>query len=252
MRAIRRYGYPLTASEDFNGSTSGINFGTPASQDSGAAATYIALIYPTGSGEGGSSQLWSKVPSGSNDGPTFNIQDNTGTPGLQFRQGSTGSSGFPARNGANSTVTYNQWNLVAAVFDGSLTGANIKLYNGINGATIAETTYGAAANGTGSLRTGSGNTMFVGDRAGTDRSHLGSIAYIARYNTNLSLSNLQTIQTRGPAAFYSNCTFLWSNGRDYGPNALTGTGTNITSGTTPSVNNLLGFTGHLIGGRLAA
>lgn len=252
LRPIRRYAHVITASESFNGSTSDLSFGTAASQDYGPR-TLIALVYPTGTGENGAATIWSKVPSGSNDGPIFNIQHNSNAPGLQFRQGSTGSSAFPARNAANSTVTYNAWNLVAVTYAGGLTATtDIKLYNGISGATLAECSYGGSANGTGSVRTGSGNTMYVGDRAGTDRCFAGSIAYVASFNSALSLADLQAIQDHGPAAFYGSCTFLWSNGRDYGPNALTGTPTNVTSGTTPTVDNFLGFSGSRLDGRLAA
>lgn len=206
--------------EFYDATTSTRNFGLNPQLDTGPR-TIIALTYPEGSGEGTTGVIVGQQPTGGlNDGPRFSIEHASGSPNLQYRQSSSGSAGAPARNAAASSVTYNAWNHVAVTYDGGLTGSTaIRLFNGINGAQIAECSYGGAANGSGSIRTGVGNNYHIGNREDTDRTFNGSIAYVAQWNRVLDLQDIIRAQRQGPLAI-PGLVLLWANSRDYGPYKL--------------------------------
>lgn len=206
--------------EYYNATTSDRNFGQVKQLETGPR-TVLALLYPEGSGEGTSGVFLGQVPSGgSTNGPRFSIEDNSGAPGVQLRYGSSGTSNFPARNSANGVVTYNAWNLIGCTHDGGLTASTgMRIYNGINGAAIAEVAYGGAANGTGTLLDGTGNNFHIGNREDTDRTFNGSIAYVAQWNRVLTLQELGRAQRMGPLSV-PGIRLLWANGYDYGPYSL--------------------------------
>lgn len=232
----------ITGSEKYDGTTSLIPYGNHASQQP-IAQTTVVLCFPTGSGEVSTGTLWSVTPAGSNAGVRIYVGDNAGAPNVVFHGNSTGSTSNPARSTNGNTAVYNSWNHIAATWDGSLTAVGgIKIYNGVNWAAIAELVYASGVDGVTAADGGAGQNLTLGNRGNGDRTFLGSIAYIARWNRVLSLTELLLVQERGPGAVRAGMILCLYDGRDYGPYRLerTARGTAIVRGPAPQ-RTALGF-----------
>lgn len=204
--------------QSFNATTTDLNFGTrlPAV----TAQTMLALCNPVGIGEGTFGYLMARTPSASGSGPRVFIQDSSGAPQIVVAFHSSGGAGLPFRSSAFSSVTYGVPVFMAFRHDGSLTAANISIYQSIISKPLAELAYDTTSDGTTAFDAGAANNFHVGNRENTDRTFNGEIYFLARWNRMLALSELWKAQFDGPLSVPRGLIFCWANDRDYGPYQL--------------------------------
>lgn len=241
----------LTKVQDFGtDNQSYISFGTDATLESTDIRTIIALVYFKGAGGGNNGYVIGRTPSASVNGLRFFLNHNSGSPRITFGLDS-GSAGNPQRSGNNGGVAYSGWYYIAATTDGTLNQTGVKLYQAPEASSLVGVpSYATGGNGTGSLDANSGDTFYVGNRAGLDRGVNAKIAWIACYSDTKALADLQAIQTDGPLDHTTNMLFCWANGQDYSSGARTpaATGTSVTDDAVnlPANLDLGGATGITI------
>ena len=91
---------------------------------------------------------------------------------------------------STATISTGSWNHIAFTYDGSSTGAGVKLY--ING--VASTT---SSTGSLSATISSSNTIYLGSRNAADNFLQGALDECAVFNTELSASAISTIYNSG-------------------------------------------------------
>tara|TARA_R110000824_G_C15029608_1_gene659212 strand:+ start:25 stop:855 length:831 start_codon:yes stop_codon:yes gene_type:complete len=91
---------------------------------------------------------------------------------------------------STATVTTGAWNHIAFTYDGSSTGAGVKIY--INGAASTTSSTGAL-----SATISSSNTIYLGSRNAADNFFQGNLDECAVFNTELSASNITAIYGTG-------------------------------------------------------
>lgn len=204
--------------------------------------TFMVYYRPTAGGsENGTGYFVGKTPSASTAGPRFFTGHNTNAPNLGVGfQSSDG--GNPNRTSGNSMVTYGSWQHSAAVWTGAQTGASLTLYKGV-GATIAEVgSYSTTNNSAGSISDDSANVEYLMNRLGLDRALVADVAYIARWNRNLTLAELVEAQTNGPLRI-GGVVYCYANGAIFDPQgfgiAIGSRSTRVT-GAVPVANLELG------------
>lgn len=206
-------------SHRFNATTSDIEFDANDASQSPIAQSMLALVHPAGAGEGNNSYILAKVPSAGTQGVRFIVADSAGTPLLRLGFHTFSSAGNPLKV-SSTAMTYNDWWHIAGSWDGGTAHAGIHIYQGMNGAALAEVSYAASNNGSGTLDGGTGNQLHIGNREGNDRTHNGDIAYVARWDRVLTLDELLVAQRQGPLLVRRGLILFWANGRDYSTSRL--------------------------------
>lgn len=92
-------------------------------------------------------------------------------------------------------ATNNKWYFIAVTFNsGNAAGEAVQLYVGDLTASCAERTYGASTNGTGAVRSDTGNPLYLGNSAALTRSFPGHIGPIGIVNRELTLAECISLQ----------------------------------------------------------
>lgn len=200
-----------------------VNLGDDTS-DTSIEQTCLVYAKLAGAGGGDNSYVFGRTPSSSIDGHRVYIFHNSGSPRLAFG-GSCSGGGFntsrPNIEGENNSATIGSWGHYAAVWAGTNQAGSITLYKGV-GATLAEVGYsGGGSNSVGTPINSVGKPLYLFNRQGLDRHFQGDVAYIARWNRALTLTELRQAQNDGPLSVPDGLILCWANGQDYGPNAYT-------------------------------
>ena len=203
----------------FNATTTDYSYGAiNAFHNSDLPTTYLALIRPTGAGEGNFGYIASKTIASSATGFRFMVDHNTGSPRIVvgYASGNTG----PQRSSPAGSITYGKWTWVAFTFATGLAAANIAILIGEK--SVQEvTSYSAFTDGTGSFSNDATLNFHIGNREGGDRTFAGDIAMLVRWNTVLQRSEINRAIQTGPASYAREHQLLcWVAGVDVGPNAL--------------------------------
>lgn len=215
-----------------------IDLGSPAALDDIGAQTVIAYCRPSSSNPT-FGYLFSKVPSGTVNGPRLFLHDdgNGTTARLKFGAHSTGDAGYPAN--ANSAtagaVTYGSWQHLEATWDGGLLASGVRCY--VDG-TLAQGADLASDDGSGSIVADAANPYYMMNRYGLSREFVGDLAYFAVWNRVLNATERTTVRTNGPLAVTSGLVLVWANEQDYGPNTLApaGRSTHVAGALPPNVS----------------
>jgi hypothetical protein len=201
----------------------GWNYGTsPVGQDGATARTFMALFTPHGSGSLNNGQIWGRDSSGTR-GTRFLFQD-APAPGGNFQLGIACTTGqcVALTDATTWPILTGNWYWIVATTDGtSVTHASINLYGSVNGSSLQTITHkGTSTDGTGSQNNDSGISLGVGSRVvSSDRSLLGSLAWIAIWAGVKSLNECEQIRTsRWPGSSPNNLIFFeyGNGGIDYG------------------------------------
>lgn len=243
---------------------------TVTSTEAGASGRYIAydqaalddlgsqtiMVYakPTASGGGGFGYLFGKTPSNSIDGNRLFVDHNGGSPKLTFGASSTGGTGLPTASTTAGTVTYSSWANFCITWDGTLNGSGINLY--IDGTDQRDA--GSLTDGSTSVKSDAADPVYIMNRQGLTREHVGDYAYIAIWDRVLNSTERATARNDGPLDVPSGLVLLFANDADLGPGAYTQTGrsTRVTGSSPP--NTALGgsgsaaLAGAAVGGATAA
>lgn len=188
----------------FNATSTLFDYGALTGEfDSNSTFTVLALVRPVGSGEGGFSYIFGKVPSSTINGARFFIDHNAGSPRLTIGLDSA-TAGVPLRAGTTGLVAYGNWYWVAATSLGTVTATDLRLYSARYGDQLREQAYGTATNGTTALDANTAESWTIGNRAGSDRTFNGDIALICRWNKALSLHDLREAVLHGPLSVERN------------------------------------------------
>lgn len=185
----------LNASMDFDGSDDYITLGSPAAYDDMSAFTIAAWIYPTGWGEGSYGRIIDK--DGAND-LSFLLYNGASENSIQLFRGRTTTDA--QANAANNSISLNQWQHVAGVFD--QTTNTIQIF--IDG---QEVSYATQEGGSGNLDSDAADTLYIGNNAATTRTFDGQIDDLRIYNYPLSQAQIEKIMLggkAGSAASFSN------------------------------------------------
>lgn len=200
-----------------------VNLGND-TNDTSIAQTMLVYTKLTGAGGNNIGYVFGRTPSSSIDGHRFYIFHGSGTPGTAFGGSCSGgglNTSRPNREGANNSATLNSWGHYAAIWNGTNQQTGITLYAGI-GVDLAEVGYsGIGASSGGTPISSVGNPLYLFNRQGLDRHYAGDIAYIARWNRVLTLTELRQAQNDGPLSVPDGLILCWANGQDYGPSAYT-------------------------------
>ena len=202
----------------FNSTTTNYGYGVlNARHNSDIATTFLALIRPTGSGEGGFGYIAAKTIVGSSTGMRFFVDHNAGSPRLAAGYAS-GNAG-PQRSAPVGSITYGRWVWVAYTFVPGLLASNIAILQGEN--SVQEvSSYSVSTDGTGTFSTDATNNFHIGNRDGADRTFAGDIALVVRWNTALSRAGINEAIRRGPSTYQRDRQlFCWVAGLDIGPSA---------------------------------
>jgi hypothetical protein len=233
--------------EAFNATTSDLAFGLATTQDWAGPTTYLLYFYAAGAGENNLAYMVAKVPSAGTAGTRINLSDSSGTPQIQFGVTST-TANAPNRSSATGTFLYGVWTHAAITWPGSTTASTIQIYRGVSGVPLVEQAYASAGvNGSGTLNAGSGNNLHIGNRENTDRTYNGTLAYVARWNRVLPLTELRRAQQDGPLSVPEGLILCWSGGRDWSPSGLLATRTAVLMDGVGPQNNVLGMGYRTIG-----
>lgn len=203
----------------FNATTTNYGYGTlNAFHNSDLPTTFLALIRPTGAGEGNFGYILAKTLASSATGLRFMVDHNAGAPRLVagYSSGNTG----PQRSAPAGSITYGKWTWVAFTFSTGLAAAGISILQGEK--LVQEvTSYSAATDGTGSFSSDAGVNFHIGNRDGGDRTFAGDIAMVVRWNAVLESSEINRAIQTGPASYMRERQLLcWVAGVDIGPRAL--------------------------------
>ena len=151
--------------------------------------TASAWIYPRSLGVNNRGRIFDKANSTAPTGGwIFNVSNFTATNQLAFQHG---GSTVLIRSTAANTITLNQWQHVAATWDGSVTASNIHIY--ING---AEAAYNAATDGVG-LDSDSAEVLKIGNDKSFARTFDGIIDEARVYNRVLTPGEIKAIYNQG-------------------------------------------------------
>lgn len=214
---------------NFNATTSQYNYGNlSAGYNSNIPQTWLALIRPTGAGEGNFGYFASKVISATATGMRWMVDHNSGSPRVIFGVAS-GTSG-PSQGAPAGSITYGRWTWVAATYAGGTNASDIHLYQGQK--LLAEVaSYPSPVNGSGSVNQNASDPFIIGNRNGGDRTFNGDIAMVVRWDSILDLAELQYAIRRGPLMVRRDQILLcWAGGRDISPHIL-----RTTSVTAPAL-----------------
>lgn len=156
----------------FNGTTSRVSCGTNSSLNITGDITVSAWIYPTSTGEGGYGVIFTKTTGGS-DGYEFDMTVGTG---LLFsaRGGNTGTT-------ANSSVTLNTWQHVAAVRSGTA----LTFY--VNGASVS------SSSGIPTINTSVSGTAYIGNQQTQGATFAGYLDEVAVFSKALSAEEIRSL-----------------------------------------------------------
>lgn len=200
-----------------------VNLGND-TNDTSIAQTCLVYAKLTGAGGNNSGYVFGRTPSSSTNGHRFYILHNSGSPRTAFGGSCSGgglNTSRPYREGENNSATLNSWGHYAAIWNGTNQQTGITLYAGI-GVDLAEVGYsGPGANSGGTPISSVGNPLYLFNRQGLDSHYAGDIAYIARWNRVLTLTELRQAQNDGPLSVPDGLILCWANGQDYGPSAYT-------------------------------
>ncbi len=200
--------------ENFNATTSVVNFGVRPEQFPGAQ-TCCAVVFPIGAGELGTNTIMNVTDSASNNGPRLRFADSGGWL-ISFNGSSSGSTGNPSRF-TTFALNYSQWHFVAATWDGALAATGIRMYYAVENRALVEGAYGTTTDGVTAVDYGNGKALCVGNRPDAGRTYNGNLGYVARWSRELTPQELALVQRRGPLALTDGLILCYANGRDYGP-----------------------------------
>ena len=204
----------------FDGATSALDYGSLDDTFHTQKCTTLALFRGTGSGENGFSYIIAKTGTSNLLGYRMYVDHNAGSPQLAFGVSNSNSSSTPLRKAAVGYMSYNEWTWLAASYDGSVNASGIELYCGTSALRRVDS-FATNTNGTGTVVTNSGNSLLIGNRAGTDRTTLGDIALIARWNSVLTKEEINLAIRNGPRTVQpGKLVLLWAGGKDYGPRQI--------------------------------
>jgi hypothetical protein len=172
------------------GSADYVNFNSAASLDDietqgGGGMTVMAWINPRSSGGSGNS-----VIIGKSNGGTAGYWRLYNTGRLAFAKDFS-TTDLATMSNASNTLTYNQWQHVAATWDGSALASNVHLY--INGAEISG--YTSQVDGVGTAVSDAANNVFM-SASGTNEFD-GKIDDARIYNRVLSTAEITALYTAG-------------------------------------------------------
>lgn len=203
--------------------------------------TILCYCRPTGSGGGGFAYMYGKTPTGSINGPRFFIDHNSGSPLPTFGSSSSTKAGFPTRPGTANSAVYNSWGHYAVTWDGSLDSTNLIVYAGV-GTDLADVSASDTStnDGTGSVSSDAANPAFLMNRYGLGREFIGDVAYIAVWDSVLTLTQLQNAQNNGPLEEPTGLVLLWANQADLSSSAFTETGRSTYAAGSLPPNTTLG------------
>ena len=203
----------------FDATTTIFDYGAlNASFNANVPMTLMALIRPTGSGEGTFGYVLAKTDTNLSTGTRWFVDHNSGAPKMAFGQASGDNN--PLRGAPNNSITYGKWVWVAVTSLGTITATDIKLYQGED--NIKEvSSYSTSNSGTGTINNSSTYKWIVGNRDGSDRTFAGDIAVAIRWNDILSLENMNEVLRVGPMSVKRDKQiFCWMGGHDFGPRRL--------------------------------
>lgn len=120
--------------------------------------------------------------------------------GLQFGHATGGTTLSASKAGI---ITFNAWNHVALVWNGSMTASEILFY--LNGTGYSPST---TANGTVGLSSDAANSLIIGNNTGATRTFDGRIACLSIYNRVLTAGEIKLLMYR-PLAPLSGLVGLW-------------------------------------------
>lgn len=200
-----------------------VNLGDDAN-DTSIAQTCLVYTKITGAGGNGNGYVFGRTPSSSINGHRLYIFDNSGGPRLTFGGSCSGGAAHmsrPYREGANNSTTTGSWGHYASTWDGGNQSSGILLYAGV-GAELAEVGYSGIGRDSGGTPIDAvGKPLYLFNRQGLDRNLDGDVAYIARWNRVLTLTELRQAQADGPLSVPDGLILCWANGQDYSSNAYT-------------------------------
>lgn len=207
-----------------------------AALDDLGSQTIMVYAKPTGSGGGTFGYLYGKTPSNSTDGLRLFIDDNAASPKLTFGASSTGGAGLPTASTTAGTVTYSAWANFCITWDGTLNGSGINLY--IDGTDQRDA--GSLTDGTTAVKSDAADPVFIMNRQGLTREHVGDYAYIAIWDRVLNSTERTTARTTGPLDVPTGLVLLFANDADLSTNAFSQVGRSArVTGSTPG-NTALG------------
>ncbi len=180
-------GSPLGASIEFDAVDNLINVGSDSSLNNLflGGGTITAWINPRTNGEGGNfARIAQKNNDGSSDieGWVFFLDNGRLRTIIDFDTGSV------ERLSGVSTITLNQWQHVALVWDGSITGTNLIYY--ING---KEPPYGTSSNASGSQVSDAAYDLIIGNRSDAARTFDGQLDDVRIFDRELSSDEIHEI-----------------------------------------------------------
>lgn len=175
-------GYAL----DFDGADDYVAVGNGNSLNDLMTVTYVAWIFPYSEGENNTGMVFFRRPSSgfwmtSTNTITFNIQYSGTDVGRQV---------------TNNSITLNQWNYVAATWDGSINSTGIKIY--ING---SEQGYQSSSNATGTYTSDASITKKIGNNNPLTFTFDGQIGNILIYKRSLTPAEIKFLYENPIAPF---------------------------------------------------
>jgi hypothetical protein len=177
-----------TSSVTINGAGSLANL-----YNSGSGMTVMAWIKPASAGGGGGGRI---VDKDNNNGGWFLKMNNATS--VQFAAdqfGATGTvQGKAATLNSTNSIVLNQWQHVAAAWDGTTNAQGIHIY--VNGVQSDDRT--SAVNGAGTPQTDAGTPFTIGNRpVDNARNFNGSIDEVRVYNRVLTQAEIQALVAGG-------------------------------------------------------
>jgi hypothetical protein len=187
-----------------------VNFGSASALDDLGTQTILAYCKPTGANGTALSYLYGKVA----PGPRFAIEPNGGSPRLFFGASSTGFSNRPDRSAPSNSVVYNSWSHFAVTWDGSIDATGIKMYTGIGVDLTEVSSYTSTGLAVGSASSDAALNAWLLNHATLGARHfVGTVAYVAIWDRELTLTELVDAQNSGPLSVPSGLVFCYSNQR---------------------------------------
>lgn len=126
---------------------------------------------------------------------SLTVNDVSGNMQFQIRRNTTNGT----YTSSSLALTTSAWQCVACTFSDSVGSGKAHIYKGDLATILAEPTYSANTDGSGTVRTEAGGTYLIGDRnsggaISVNSSFAGSIAVAMFFNRALSLGELKSLQ----------------------------------------------------------